>query len=256
MIKESFIYNGQVIHKRFKPKEHFFRYKVFSLFLDLSEIKLIEKKISFFSYNKFNLISFFDKDHGSRNGSSLSEWVKKNLKRSGLNTKDIKIKLLCYPRILGYVFNPLSIFFVYNSKSSLIAILYEVKNTFGEQHTYVFRTNSSGKKIQNNCEKKFYVSPFMDLSSKYYFKILVSKSKLSVVIDQRDNEGKLLYASQDGIRRELSSRNLILSYMKHPLMTFKIISAIHFEALRLWLKGIKLIKKEKKIKNNITIEEK
>tara|TARA_B100000686_G_scaffold235597_1_gene243489 strand:- start:1854 stop:2624 length:771 start_codon:yes stop_codon:yes gene_type:complete len=256
MIKESFIYNGQVIHKRFKPKEHFFRYKVFSLFLDLSEIKFIEKKISFFSYNKFNLISFFDKDHGSRNGSSLSEWVKKNLKRSGLNTKDIKIKLLCYPRILGYVFNPLSIFFVYNSKSSLIAILYEVKNTFGEQHTYVFRTNSSGKKIQNNCEKKFYVSPFMDLSSKYYFKILVSKSKLSVVIDQRDNEGKLLYASQDGIRSELSSRNLILSYMKHPLMTFKIISAIHFEALRLWIKGIKLIKKEKKIKNNITIEAK
>tara|TARA_B100001123_G_scaffold443500_1_gene589706 strand:+ start:29 stop:799 length:771 start_codon:yes stop_codon:yes gene_type:complete len=256
MIKESFIYNGQVIHKRFKPKEHFFRYKVFSLFLDLSEIKFIEKKISFFSYNKFNLISFFDKDHGSRNGSSLSEWVKNNLKRSGLNTKDIKIKLLCYPRILGYVFNPLSIFFVYNSKSSLIAILYEVKNTFGEQHTYVFRTNSSGKKIQNNCEKKFYVSPFMDLSSKYYFKILVSKSKLSVVIDQRDNEGKLLYASQDGIRSELSSRNLILSYMKHPLMTFKIISAIHFEALRLWIKGIKLIKKEKKIKNNITIEAK
>ena len=96
----------------------------------------------------------------------------------------------------------------------------------------------------------------MDLSSKYYFKILVPKSKLSVVIDQRDNEGKLLYASQDGIRRELSSRNLILSYMKHPLMTFKIISAIHFEALRLWVKGIKLIKKEKKIKNNITIEEK
>ena len=256
MIKESFIYNGQVIHKRFKPKEHFFRYKVFSLFLDLSEIKFIEKKISFFSYNKFNLISFFDKDHGSRNGSSLSEWVKNNLKRSGLNTKDIKIKLLCYPRILGYVFNPLSIFFVYNSKSSLIAILYEVKNTFGEQHTYLFRTNSSGKKIQNNCEKKFYVSPFMDLSSKYYFKILVSKSKLSVVIDQRDNEGKLLYASQDGIRSELSSRNLILSYMKHPLMTFKIISAIHFEALRLWVKGIKLIKKEKKIKNNITIETK
>ena len=94
----------------------------------------------------------------------------------------------------------------------------------------------------------------MDLSSKYYFKILVPKSKLSVVIDQRDNEGKLLYASQDGIRSELSSRNLILSYMKHPLMTFKIISAIHFEALRLWAKGIKLIKKEKKIKNNITIE--
>jgi len=254
MIKESFIYSGNVVHKRFKPKEHFFKYKVFSLFIDLSEIKKIEKKISFFSYNKFNLISFFDKDHGDRNGTSLIEWVKNNLKKSGLDTKEIKIKLLCYPRIFGYVFNPLSIFFVYNSKSSLIAILYEVKNTYGEQHTYVFKTNPNEKNIQNNCEKKFYVSPFMDLSSKYYFKIVNPQNKLSVVIDQRDKEGKLLFASQDGIRSELSSKNLILSYIKHPLMTFKIISAIHFEALRLWMKGIKLIKKEKKIKNNITIE--
>ena len=254
MIKESFIYNGQVIHKRFKPKEHFFKYKVFSLFLDLSEIKEIERKISFFSYNKFNLISFFDKDHGDRNGTSLIEWVKNNLKKSGLNIDQVKIKLLCYPRILGYVFNPLSIFFVYNYKSSLIAILYEVKNTFGEQHTYVFKTNPNEKNVQNNCEKKFHVSPFMDLSSRYYFKILDPQNKLSVVIDQRDKEGKLLYASQDGLKSELSAKNLILSYIKHPLMTFKIISAIHFEALRLWVKGIKLIKKEKKIKNNITIE--
>ena len=254
MIKSSFIYNGNVIHKRFKPKEHFFKYKVFSLFIDLSEIKEIEKKISFFSYNKFNLISFFDKDHGDRNGTSLVEWVKNNLKKSGLDTREIKIKLLCYPRIFGYVFNPLSIFFVYNSKSSLIAILYEVKNTYGEQHTYVFKTNPNEKTIQNSCEKKFYVSPFMDLSSKYYFKILDPQNKLSVVIDQRDKGGKLLFASQDGIRSELSSKNLILSYIKHPLMTFKIISAIHFEALRLWMKGIKLIKKGKKIKNNITIE--
>ena len=96
----------------------------------------------------------------------------------------------------------------------------------------------------------------MDLSSKYYFKILDPQNKLSVVIDQRDKEGKLLYASQDGVRIELSSKNLILSYLKHPLMTFKIISAIHYEALRLWLKGIKLVKKEKKIKNNISIETK
>ncbi len=169
MIKESCIYNGHVIHKRFKPKEHFFKYKVFSLLIDLSEVHEIEKKISFFSYNKFNLISFFDKDHGVRDGSSLTEWVKNNLKKIGVENERIKIKLLCYPRILGYVFNPLSIFFVYNSNSSLIAILYEVKNTFGEQHTYVFKTNPSEKNIQNNCEKKFHVSPFMDLSSKYYW---------------------------------------------------------------------------------------
>ena len=123
--------------------------------------------------------------------------------------------------------------------------MYEVKNTFGEQHTYVFKTSSYNNNIKNNCEKKFYVSPFMDLSSKYFFKILDPNKKLSIIINQADNQGKLLYASQDGIRSELTSKNLIFSYFRHPLMTFKIISSIHFEALRLWMKGIKLVKKEK-----------
>ena len=94
----------------------------------------------------------------------------------------------------------------------------------------------------------------MDLSSSYFFKILHPENKLSVVIDQRDDEGKLLFASQDGIRSELSTKNLIISYLKHPLMTFKIISAIHYEALKLWLKNIKIVKRKVKIKNNITFE--
>ncbi len=254
MFKESCIYSGQVIHKRFKPKEHFFKYKVFSLFIDLAEINAISKNIPFFSYNKFNLISFFDKDHGDRDGSNLKDWVIKQLEKQNINVENIKIKILCYPRILGYVFNPLSIFFVYDNNNTIIAILYEVKNTFGEQHTYIFKIKNKKGIIENNCKKKFFVSPFMDLESKYYFKILYPKNKLSVVIDQRDNHGKLLFASQDGIRSDLSTKNLIFSYLKHPLMTFKIISAIHFEALRLWSKGIKLVKKKFKIKNNLTFE--
>ena len=250
----SCIYNGNVIHKRFKPKEHFFKYKVFSLFIDLSELNELNDKLKFFSLNKFNLISFYEKDHGDRDGSSLFEWVKKNLINNEISTDNIKVKLLCYPRIFGYVFNPLSIFFVYNNKNSLISILYEVKNTFGEQHTYVFKVENREKTIENNCKKKFFVSPFMDLESSYYFKILYPGNKLSVVIDQRDEEGKLLYASQDGDRVDFTSKNLIFSYLKHPLMTLKIITAIHFEALRLWVKGIRLVKKKIKIKNNITFE--
>ena len=256
MKTNSIIYTGSVIHKRYKPKKHFFKYKVFSLFLDLSEIKKIKEKIFFFSHNKFNLISFFDKDHGERNGSSLIDWVKKNLRSLNIDTSDVKIKLLCYPRIFGYVFNPLSIFFIYNSSSSLIAILYEVKNTFGEQHTYVFKTDPKKQVVENKCDKKFYVSPFMDLNSTYNFKILNPKEKLSVIIDQRDQTGKLLFASQDGKRLDFSAKNLLFSYLKHPLMTIKIILAIHFEALKLWLKGIKHIKKVIKIKNNISIENK
>ena len=136
MINSS-IYNGQVIHKRFKPKVHSFKYNVFSLLIDLSELELLDKKVNFFSYNKFNLISFYDKDHGERDGSFLINWVNKNLKKNNITTEKIKIKILCYPRIFGFVFNPLSVFYVYNSDDNLISILYEVKNTFNEQHTYI-----------------------------------------------------------------------------------------------------------------------
>ena len=250
----SCIYEGSVIHKRFKPKEHFFKYKVFSLFIDLSELNELNDKLNFFSLNKFNLISFYERDHGDRDGSSLVNWVKINLEKNEINTEDIKIKLLCYPRILGYVFNPLSIFFIYNKKENLISILYEVKNTFGEQHTYVFKVENENNLIQNNCSKKFHVSPFIEMDCKYFFRILNPGKNLSVKIDQYDQEGKILFASQDGKRSDLTSKNLMNSYIKHPLMTFKIISAIHFEAFKLWIKGIKFVKKKLKIKNNITVE--
>ncbi len=249
----SSIYNGTVIHKRFKPKIHFFKYKVFSLFIDLSELDILNKKINFFSYNKFNLISFFDKDHGERDGSSLIKWVKKNLRENEINSENIKIRLLCYPRILGYVFNPLSVFYVYDISEKLISILYEVKNTFGEQHTYIFKVENDNL-LQHNCEKKFHVSPFIEMDCNYFFRILKPAEKMSVIIDQYQSNEKILYASQDGKRTDLTSIKLIKSYLKHPLMTFKIISAIHFEAFKLWVKGIKFIKKKLKIKNNITFE--
>ena len=129
MIKNSLIYTGTVIHKRFKPKKHSFNYKVFSLLIDLSELEILDKNLKLFSYNKFNIISFYDVDHGPRDGTSIKEWVIKNLIDNQINTQEIKIKLLCYHRIFGYVFNPLSVFFIYNKKSELISILYEVKNT-------------------------------------------------------------------------------------------------------------------------------
>ena len=250
----SAIYNGQVIHKRFKPKVHYFKYKVFSLLIDLSELETLDKKVNFFSFNKFNLISFHEKDHGERNGSSLKLWVHQNLEKNNIQIKDIKIKILCYPRIFGFVFNPLSVFYIYNLKDQLISIMYEVKNTFGEQHTYIFKVTKDSNLIQNNCSKKFHVSPFIEMNCNYFFRILNPEQKLSVVIDQYDQEGKILFASQDGERSDLTSKNLMNSYLKHPLMTFKIISAIHFEAFKLWIKGIKFIKKKFNIKNNLTVE--
>ena len=253
MIKSSNIYIGKVVHKRFKPKEHFFKYNVFSLLIDLDELEIINNEIRIFSYNKFNLISFFDKDHGPRDGSPVKEWVLKNLETINIFNKNIKIKLLCFPRIFGYVFNPLSIFYIYDDELKLISILYEVKNTFGEQHVYIFKTTNE-KVIQNNCKKKFHVSPFIEMDCEYFFKILKPDNKLSVVIDQYDKEGKIFFASQDGEAIEFNAKNLINSFLSHPLMSFKIILAIHFEAFRLWIKGVKFVKKKINIKNNITIE--
>ena len=254
MIKNSYIYTGTVIHKRFKPKVHSFNYSVFSLLIDLSELDLMNNNLGIFSYNKFNIVSFYSKDHGPRDGSSLRKWVIKNLQKNNIEAEGIQIKLLCYPRIFGYVFNPLSVFYIYNKNSELISILYEVKNTFGEQHTYIFKTKKNENLIQHICKKKFHVSPFIKMDCIYFFRLLKPGNRVSVIIDLQDQEGKILYASQDGEKSELNNKNLIQSYIKHPLMSFKIIVAIHFEAFKLWSKGIKFIKKKIKIKNNITIE--
>ena len=253
MIKYSRIYSGQVIHTRFKPKKHYFKYKVFSLLIDLDEINKINNNLNFFSYNKFNLISFFDKDHGNRDGSNVKEWVKENLIKKNIKFQNIRVEILCYPRILGYVFNPLSILYVYNEKDALISIFYEVKNTFGEQHTYIFETQDQ-KIIKNKCDKKFYVSPFIDMECEYNFSVTKPGDSISVIINQHDKEGKLLFASQDGKSQDLTSKNLILNYLRHPLMTFKVIVAIHYEAFKLWFKKVKLVKKNIKILNKITFE--
>ena len=166
----SCIYNGTVKHQRFKPIEHSLNYETFSILLDLDEIENLAKNISIFSLNKFNIFSFYNRDHGARDGGSLKDWVQKNVKKFNISNNITKIKLLCYPRVFGYVFNPLSIFYCYEN-NNLKAIFYEVKNTFNEQHTYIFKIKDN-EKIEQKCKKKFYVSPFMDMETYYNFKLL------------------------------------------------------------------------------------
>ncbi len=250
----SCIYAGFVTHKRFKPKKHFFHYKTFSLLIDLSEIETLEKNIKFFSHNKFNILSFYDVDHGPRNGDPLKKWVEKILIKTKINIKGGKIKLFCFPRFFGYVFNPLSVFYCYDKNSKLKAILYEVKNTFDEQHIYIFKSRSSSNLILHKCKKKFYVSPFIAMETFYNFRLSQPKSSISLTIEQTDSKGNLLIARQVGKRIKLNSSNLFFQFLKHPLMSFKVITAIHFEAFRLWAKGIKPVKKKIKIKNNLSFE--
>jgi len=250
----SCIYSGFVTHRRFKPKRHFFSYKTFSLLIDLSEIDNLERKIKFFSYNKFNILSFYNVDHGPRDGSCLTKWAKKILAESKIDIGSGSVKLLCFPRFFGYVFNPLSIFYCYDENLKLKAVLYEVKNTFNEQHTYVFPVSPSSNLILHRCDKKFYVSPFIEMKTFYNFRLLKPGNIISVFIKQADIDGTLLIACQTGKWLELSSKNLFAQFLKHPLMSFKIILAIHFEAFRLWSKGIKYVKRKVKIKNNLSLE--
>jgi DUF1365 family protein len=249
----SCIYNGEVTHTRFKPVRHFLKYKTFSLLIDLDEINILDKSIGIFSHNKFNIFSFYDKDHGDRDGGNLKDWVISNLKKFRIKENITNIKVLCYPRILGYVFNPLSIFYCYE-KDKLVAIFYEVKNTFNEQHTYVFKIKNNEEIIQK-CRKKFYVSPFMDMETFYNFKLLNPNEKLSVFIKQTDVDGTILTATQTGDKKEFSYKQLAINFLKYPLMTIKIISSIHYEALLLWKKGAIYRKREVKLKNNLSFEE-
>ena len=249
----SCIYNGEVSHTRFKPVRHFLKYKTFSLFIDLDEINLLDKTISIFSHNKFNVFSFHDNDHGNRDGGCLKDWVLMNIKKFNIESKITKIKILCYPRIFGYVFNPLSIFYCYEY-DKLKAIFYEVKNTFNEQHTYIFKIKDDQEIIQK-CKKKFYVSPFMDMETYYNFKLLNPDEKLFVFIKQTDVKGTILTASQTGDKKELNFKQLAINFFKYPLMTLKIIGSIHFEALLLWKKGAIYRKRDTKLKNNLSYEE-
>jgi len=249
----SCIYNGIVTHHRFKPVKHTLKYNTFSLFVDLDELEKLHKGIKIFSFNKFNLFSFYNKDHGPRDGSSLKEWVLKNLKKFNINENISNIKLLCYPRIFGYVFNPLSIFYCYESEK-LRAIFYEVKNTYNEQHTYIFKVIDH-EKIEQKCKKKFYVSPFMNMNTYYNFRLLNPNEKLSVFIKQTDDQGAILTAAQVGDKKEFSFKQLLINFFKYPLMTIKIITSIHFEAFLLWKKGAIYRKRNEKNLNNLSYEE-
>ena len=249
----SCIYNGEVNHTRFKPVKHFLNYKTFSLFIDLDEIEQLDKSISIFSHNKFNIFSFYNKDHGDRDGNCLKKWVTSNLQKYKIEGNISKIKILCYPRIFGYVFNPLSIFYCYEN-DKLKSIFYEVKNTFNEQHTYIFKIKD-GEEIKQKCKKKFYVSPFMDMETFYNFKLIDPNQRLSVMIKQTDAEGTVLTATQTGDKKEFNFKQLLINFFRYPLMTLKIISSIHFEALLLWKKGAIYRKRDKKVFNNLSYEE-
>jgi len=241
MTWNSAIYVGTVAHKRVRPKRHQLRYRVFSLLLDLDELGELDRRLGLFAHNRWAPIAFHDSDHGPATGEPLRPWVERHLSQAGLAPDGGAIRLLCYPRIFGYVFNPLSVFFCYRQDGTLSAILYEVCNTYRERHTYVIPVDTSDRPvIRQTCGKALYVSPFIGMDTDYHFRIVPPGEGVNIVIRQEDAEGLLLAASFRGERTLLSRRSLTRCLAGFPLLTMKITAAIHWEAFRLWLKGVRV----------------
>ncbi len=239
-VLRSCLYFGEVMHKRLRPFSHRFRYRVFSLFLDLDELPELTRRLRLLSHNRFNIFSFDDRDHGARDGSPLRPWAEAQLLAAGIDLQGGALRLLCFPRILGYVFNPLSIWFCHHRDGSLRAIIYEVKNTFGEQHCYLIPVpagNRDNQPILQSCDKGFYVSPFIEMASAYRFRLREPGQKLSILIRQAVAEGEILLATLTGRRVPIDRGGLWQALLRYPLMTAKVMAAIHWEALWLWRKG-------------------
>ena len=251
---ENNIYKGFVSHHRFAPKIHKFKYSVFKTFLNLENIIEYEKKYSFFSLNKFNLYSFYFKDH--LNGKNINPYnqAKNIFKKHNLYSNQDKIYILCYPRILGYVFNPLSLYFCISKKNKIKSILYEVHNTFSDRHYYLSKYK---KNSRDSVKKVFHVSPFFTIEGFYEFNSVLNNDSIKIEINYFNNDEKnkihLLNATFFGKKEEFTDINLLINFIKFPFMTLKVIAAIHINALKLWIKGIKFFSRPSPPRNILSL---
>lgn len=238
---QSCLYTGTVMHRRIKPKAHKLRYRVFWTLLDLDELPALHRTLRLFSLERFNLFGFYNADHGDGSNTPLRAQTEKHLANAGIDLEGGAIKLLCMPRILGFVFNPISVYYCYHLDGNLAALIYEVHNTFGQRHSYLIPVNaSSGEPLQQRCLKSFYVSPFMDMEISYTFRIQNPASRVALAIQGADQEGPVIVASLAGSRRELGDRALLSAFFVFPLLTLTVVAGIHWEALKLWIKGMRL----------------
>jgi len=238
------LYVGDVMHARLKPMGHRFSYRVMSLLIDLDRLADANRQSLLFGINRAALYSFRESDHGARDGTSLRAYAQACAAERGIDLAGGRVLLLCYPRLLGYTFNPLSVYFCYRADGELALLIYEVRNTFGEIHPYVLPVSSgeiSEAGVRQQQDKLFYVSPFIEMAMRYHFRVRPPGESVQLRILETDRDGPLLAATFNGSRRELNTKELLRAFFGLPLVTFKIMAAIHWEALRLWLKGARLV---------------
>lgn len=233
------LYPGAVMHARLKPMGHRFVYSVFSLLVDVDRLTELDRVSRLLSVNKRNLASFYESDHTERPGETVRTFADRLLAGADIAPPS-RVLLLSYPRILGYAFNPISVYFAYDTDDRLLALIYAVRNTFGERHCYVAPIEPgdvSPAGVRQTRTKIFHVSPFIDMGTRYHFRIMPPGKTVRLRIHETEHSEPLLSATFSGNAEKLGTASLSLCLLKFPLMTWKIMAGIHWEALKLWLKG-------------------
>lgn len=238
----SCLYRGQVMHHRLDPVGHRFTYDVVSLLVDLDEVASLGLRL--LSRNRANLFSVHDRDLGD--GGDPKAWIGRQLAAHGIHA-DGPVRVHLFPRVFGMGFTPLTTWFCHRADDSLAAILYEVHNTFGERHAYLVAVDGAddGRTLTHRAEKCFHVSPFIGLGGTYRFAVKPPAERFAQTIRETapDDGRTILVASHVGRRRELTDGALLAAALRYPLLPVKIVGGIHYEALRLWIKGAPFFRK-------------
>jgi uncharacterized protein len=232
------LYIGHVMHRRLRPALHAFSYPVFFVRLPLRQLAAAENAI--FGVDRAGLMSFHQRDHGPRDGSGLLPWIQRLLRERGL-PDDGEVVLQTFPRVLGYVFNPVSFWFCHDRHGALIALLAEVNSTFGQHHHYLLH-NPDGKPLLDGqvlvADKALHVSPFCKIEGGYRFRLRLDGPTQRVRIDYADADGTLLLTAITGRALAWSAPALLGAFLRMPLLTLGVMARIHWQALRLWLKKV------------------
>jgi DUF1365 family protein len=241
----SALYRCRVMHHRLRPKAHRFAYGVFYLWLDLDELDSLSARLRCFKRNRWSLFSFYDRDHIVRDGASTKENVLQTMREAGVNTTRItQVRLLTFPRVLGYIFNPVCFYYAFDAEGQPVAAVAEVTNTFHEQKPYVLKEYASRQeRFLLVTPKHFYVSPFFGLELMFDFKLRLPGEYLEIHVDDHDSEGRVLITRLNGERREMTDAALLSAFIRYPLVTLRVIFLIHYNALRLWMKGLSVNRK-------------
>jgi DUF1365 family protein len=254
-------YRGSVFHRRLIHPRYTFTYSVFNVLLDIDRIDELSRRLCFFSHNRFNLFSFYDRDHLPKHARAecgtvnLRAWVEQGLRQHGIELGGGQVHLFCFPRILGFVFNPLSVWYCRDPAGELRAIVCEVRNTFGERHCYLLRHPENEVLDLSNAyhhPKRFHVSPFLPISGDYEFRFSPPADQLDVGIVWIENEKRAMVATQRMRSQPVTDWTLLKTIMSMPFMTAKVVTAIHWQALKIWVRGAQFYKKPAPPKKEIS----